>query len=106
MMMTCLIGWWWRWRYVNDDKLNVNDDNGDDNNDDGVDDDVSMMTEQVKVSRLWIHLPPSTLHDDDDGDDDGDGDGDDHHDDGDDDDVGDDDHGVDYHLHCQYPHQW
>ena len=37
--------------------------------DDGeVDDDVSMMTEQVKVSRLWIHLP---LH----GDDDDDGDG-------------------------------
>ena len=32
--------------------------------------------------------------------DDGDGDGDDH------DQDYDDDHGVDYHLHCQYPHQW
>ena len=35
---------------------------------DRVGDNVSMMTEQVKVSRLWIHLP---LH----GDDDDDGDG-------------------------------
>ena len=36
---------------------------------DRVDDDVSMMTEQVKVSRLWIHLPPSTRNRGDDVDD-------------------------------------
>ena len=59
--------WWWLWRWgwwwpVTDDKTNGDSDDG---YDDAVDDDVSMMTEHVKVSRLWIHLVLSTLQGDD-----------------------------------------